>query len=149
MVPAPRITSGATRLYLAALFLCPPSFRREFSMEMALDLEEAIADAKLAGTKRELLALCATVSRDLAATLIVQWLRTGIPMLLIVWTTGAVGVMHVAGEVLPRQLFAVPTTADREFVALMVVTGGVLFVIFATILFSFWFLNPFLRRQRR
>ena len=35
----PRLNGLGARLYYAALFLCPPGFRREFSTEMARDVE--------------------------------------------------------------------------------------------------------------
>lgn len=150
MLAPPQLRSKVAKLYFAALVLCPPAFRREFSMEMALDLEEAIEDAKLVGRRRELLALCAIVGTDLVKTLLLQWLRTGVPALFFFWTIGAIGAARLAGHVLPRDLFPVPAaTAEREFVALTLLIGGVLFVVFATILFSFWFSGPLLRRHRR
>jgi hypothetical protein len=150
MLPAPGLKSGAARLYFAALVLCPPSFRREFSAEMALDLEDAIRDARATGRRREMLALCAIVGADLAATVIVQWLRRGLPVLFVVSVMAAVGAIHTAAYALPYRVFVIPSApADADLAALYVLIVGVLFIIFATILFSFWFSGPFLRRLRR
>jgi len=148
-VPA-RFAAAGARLYSAALFLYPPAFRREFSSEMARDFSEATEDTRLAGRRSGLLALWARVGADLARTVVVQWLRTGLPVLVVCSIAGAVVAASVAANVLPRAPFAVPAaTTDRDLMTLIVMAGVVLLVIVATILFTFWFSRPLLRRHRR
>src|SRR5687768_6353396 len=77
-MPAEHPASFDARLYRAALHLCPREFRREHGEEMACDFDEARREAASAGTSgvwilRLLMAL------DLAPTIVVQWLRTGLP----------------------------------------------------------------------
>jgi hypothetical protein len=146
----PRVAAIGARLYAAALFLYPPAFRREFSSEMARDFSEATEDTRQAGRRSELLALWARVGADLASTIVVQWLRTGLPILIVCSIAGAVVAASVAANVLPRPPFTVPAaTADRDLMTLILLTGVVLLVIVATILFTFWFSRPLLRRHRR
>jgi hypothetical protein len=146
----PRLASVGSRLYSAALFLYPPGFRREFSSEMARDFTEATEDTRLAGRQSDLLALWARVGADLARTVVVQWIRTGLPVLAVCSVAGAVVAASVAANVLPRVPFTVPAaSADRDLMTLILLTGVVLLVIVATILFTFWFSRPLLRRHRR
>jgi len=146
----PRLASVGSRLYTAALFLYPPAFRREFSTEMARDFKEATEDTRLAGRQSDLLALWARVGADLAKTVVVQWIRTGLPILALCSITGAVVAASVAANVLPRAPFAVPAAAaDRDLMTLILLTGVVLLVNVATILFTFWFSRPLFRRHRR
>jgi hypothetical protein len=146
----PRVAAVGARLYAAALFLYPPAFRREFSSEMARDFSEATEDTRQAGRRSELLALWARVGADLASTIVVQWIRTGLPVLVVCSIAGAVVAASVAANVLPRTPFTVPAaTADRDLMTLILLTGVVLLVIVATILFTFWFSRPLFRRHRR
>jgi predicted lysophospholipase L1 biosynthesis ABC-type transport system permease subunit len=138
-----------SQLYRAALFLYPPAFRREFSREMARDFEEATDETGRAG-RRHLLSLWGRIGADLARTVVIQWLRTGLPILLLCSTLGAVVAASVAANVLPRQPFTVPATAhDRDVMTLILLTIVVLLVVVATILFTFWFSRPMFRRHRR
>ncbi|HET6956107.1 MAG TPA: hypothetical protein VFI56_05980 [Vicinamibacterales bacterium] len=146
----PHLASVGSRLYAAALFLYPPGFRREFSSEMARDFTEATEDTRRAGRQSDLLALWARVGADLATTIVVQWIRTGLPILAACSIAGAVVAASVAANVLPRAPVTVPAaTADRDLMTLILLTGVVLVVIVATILFTFWFSRPLLRRNRR
>ena len=138
------------KLYRAALFLYPPAFRREFSSEMTRDFDEATRDTLRAGRRRDLMGLWGRFGADFARTVIVQWLRTGLPIVLLCSTLGAIVAASVAATVLPREPFAVPATAhDRDVMTLILLTGVVLLVIVATILFTFWFSRPMFRRHRR
>jgi hypothetical protein len=146
----PRLKYAGARLYHAVLFLYPPAFRRQFSSEMARDLDEAIEEAGGAGRPRDLLALWTRVGADFATSVVVQWLRTGLPVLFLCSIISAIVAASVAANVLPRQAFAMPATAaDRDLMTLIVLAGVVLLVIAATILFTFWFSRPLLRRHRR
>jgi hypothetical protein len=117
---------------------------------MARDFTEATEETRLAGRQVDLLALWACVGADLARTVVVQWIRTGLPVLALCSIASAVVAASVAANVLPRSPFTVPAAAaDRDLMTLILLTGVVLLVIVATILFTFWFTRPLLRRHRR
>jgi hypothetical protein len=146
----PRLRGTGARVYYAALFLCPPAFRREFSSEMALDVDEAADDTRREGRAYARLMLWARISADLATTVVVQWLRTGLPVLALCSVAGAIAATRVAANVLWHEPVSVPAAAyDRDVLTLLFLTGTVLLVIVATILFTFWFSAPLLRRRRR
>jgi hypothetical protein len=139
-----------TRLYRAALFLYPPAFRREFSTEMTRDFHEATEETRIVGRRRDLLALWCRIGADLAGTIVVQWLRTGLPVLLLCSIAGAIAAASVAANMVPHEALVPPAgDHDRDLMTLIMLTGVVLLVIAATILFTFWFLRPLLQRHRR
>lgn len=136
-----------SKVYRAALYLYPATFRREFSSEMTRDFHEAMQEA---GQGRDRLMLWAGIGADLARTIVAQWLRTGLPVLLLCSTAAALAAASVAANVLPHTPFDVPATAhDRDVLTLVLLTCVVLLVIVATILFTFWFSRPMFRRHRR
>jgi hypothetical protein len=146
----PRLRHAAAKAYYAATFLCPPAFRREFSAEMAQDVDEAIEETRLEGQPHALVALWSEIASDLARTVALQWLRTGLPILLPCALLSAVVATTVAAQVLRHDGLALPAAAaDRDLMTLIVLTGVVLLVIVSTILFTFWFSRPLLRRHRR
>jgi len=145
----PRLRHRGARLYYAALFTCPPAFRREFASEMAQDVDDAIEDASVEGNF-ERLAFWTQIARDLAQTIVVQWFRTGLPILLPCSAISAVVALTLASQMLARQPLTVPAaSADRDLMTLILLTGVVLGVIVSTIFFTFWFSRPLLRRHRR
>lgn len=143
----PLKTTGA-RLYSAALFLCPPAFRREFSSEMARDVDDAAEETRRAGRLRASAMLWTGIAADLARTVVVQWLRTGVPVLLLCSMIAAVAATGVAGNVVLRVPVDVAPGHDRDVMTLIMLTGAVLMVIVATILFTFWFSRPVQHRRR-
>jgi hypothetical protein len=146
----PRLTSAGARIYYAAIFLCPPAFRREFSAEMARDVDAQVEEVRRSGGAVDRAVLCARLSADLAVTLIVQWLRSGFPALAACALAAAFAATQVAASMLPHAALPVPLTAhDRDVMTLMLLTGTVLLVIVATIVFTFWFSRPAPRRRRR
>jgi hypothetical protein len=146
----PRLQSIGARVYHAALFLCPPAFRREFSTEMARDVDAQAEDARRSGGAGARLALWTRLGADLASTVVVQWLRTGAPLLAMGSVAGAIAATRVAASMLPREPLPVPASAhDRDLMTLMLLTGTVLLVIVATIVFTFWFSRRVPQRRRR
>src|SRR5437016_13923161 len=73
-----------TMLYRAALYLYPPAFRREFSPEMVRDFDEARHETGRAGEGRGLWAFRAEMGVDLTCTVVLQWVRTGLPLIVLV-----------------------------------------------------------------
>jgi hypothetical protein len=154
MMPAevamPRLKHAGARVYYAALFLCPTRFRREFSSEMARDLDAAIEEARLGGRRQEMVALWTAIGIDLARTVLVQWHRTGLPILIPCCLIAALTAVRVASQLAAHTALAVPAAAaDRDLMTIIIMTGVVLLVIVATILFTFWFSRPLLQRHRR
>jgi hypothetical protein len=146
----PRLRGIGPRVYYAAMFLCPPAFRREFSTEMARDVDEQAEDARRSGGAGARLALWTRLGTDLATTVVVQWLRSGAPVLVLGSVAGAIAATRVAASMLPREPLPVPASAhDRDLMTLMLLTGAVLLIIVATIVFTFWFSRPVTRRRTR
>jgi hypothetical protein len=146
----PRLQSIGARVYQAALFLCPPAFRREFASEMARDVDEQAEDARRSGGAGARLGLWTRLGADLASTVVVQWLRTGAPVLAIGSVAGAIAATRVAASMLPHEPLPVPANAhDRDLMTLMLLTGTVLLIIVATIVFTFWFSRRIPQRRRR
>ena len=138
------------RVYHAALYLYPAAFRREFSSEMTRDFDEATDETKRAGGRRDLVALWLCMSADLARTVTVQWIRTGLPILLLCSAIAAIAAASVAANLVPHAPVVIPAAADdRDLMTLILLTGVVMVVIAATILFTFWFSRPLLRRHQR
>ena len=145
----PRARGIGARVYSMALFLCPPAFRREFSTEMARDVDDAAEDMRSGGGAAVLL-LWLGIAADLAATVVVQWLRTGWPVLAACSLAGAIAATRVAANMLLHEPLPVPANAhDRDLLTLLLLTGTVLLVIVATIVFTFWFAGPVARRRHR
>jgi hypothetical protein len=80
-----------SKVYRAALYLYPATFRREFSTEMTRDVHEAMQEV---GHGRDRLMLWAGIGADFARTIVVQWLRTGLPVLLLSSAAGALAFAH-------------------------------------------------------
>ena len=63
---------------------------------------------------------------------------------------GAIAATRVAAGMLPHEPLPVPASAhDRDLMTLMLLTGTVLLVIVATIVFTFWFSRRVPQRRRR
>jgi hypothetical protein len=138
------------RLYRAAVYLYPPGFRREFGAEMAQDFLDASVEIRLAGRVRGLWSFRAQIGADFAKTVLVQWLRTGVPIIAVV---AAVGPLFIAGA-LAKWSREVPMilpngTPDEEVLAVALMAIVVLLIIAATIVFTLWFMRPVLYRTRR
>jgi hypothetical protein len=136
------------RVYRAALRLCPGEFRREHAGDMALDFEDARGDAAARGT-RELWALRTVLGIDLARTLVVQWLRTGLPAIGAVAAVVTLGLTaSVAAVVQGITVRAATAVVDEEAVAFILLSAIALMVIVATIVFNLWVHRSRLVRRR-
>jgi len=138
-----------TRLYRAALSLYPPAFRREFSPDMVRDFDEARHEAQVTDQGCGLWTFRAQMITDLASTVVWQWLRTGLPFIVVLAVTGPLiaasalaSLWRPVSIVLPRE------TADADMIVLELLVAVVLFVIAATIIFTLWFTRPIRRRIR-
>jgi hypothetical protein len=130
------------RLYRAALQLCPGEFRREHGREMAWDFDEARSELVSAGA-RAVWTLRLLMGLDLARTIVVQWLRTGLPAIACI----AFGCSLVASAglaaVVRRLTFRLPTDGiDAEGVSMVLLAAVVVLVIVVTIVFNMWVHRP-------
>jgi hypothetical protein len=135
------------RLYRAALRLCPGEFRRDHGDEMRCDFDDARREAA-ASSAKAVWAFRLLVSADLGRTVVVQWLRTGRP---VIGCTAAVLPLLVANavaSVVRRLTIRVPhDPMVEDVVGLVLLAAVALMVIVATIVFNGWMLRP--RRPRR
>jgi hypothetical protein len=146
----PHRKSRTARLYCAALVLYPAGFRREFSAEMICDVDDAVADARRTGGQRAVIALWVSTWTDLAVSVVLQWMCTGLPLVAGCAIVGAIAAAQVAGHLVAYGALIEPVTAaDRDLMALILLIGVVMLVIAATIFFTFWFSRPLLTRHRR
>jgi hypothetical protein len=140
-----------TRIYQAALYLYPPSFRREFSPEMVRDFDEARHDPDLVGRARGLWKFRVHMMADLARAVMLQWLRTGWPVIAVVSVICPVAAVSALANVWPRELFAVPdgiARHDADLLALQVLATILLLVIAATIMVTQVLMRSLARRRR-
>jgi hypothetical protein len=130
------------RLYRAALRLCPGEFRREHGHEMAWDFDEARGEAASAGVgARGLLRLL--IGLDLARTIGVQWLRTGLPAIGCVALLCSLLVSAGVTSAVLRLTFRIPAEgADAESIGVVLLAAVVLMVIVVTIVFNLWVHRP-------
>ena len=137
------------RLYQAALYLCPPSFRREFSEEIVRVFAEARDDAQGGGTGRGLWAFRARMSADFARTMLGQWMRTGWPAIVVGSLLYPLTAVSAIAKLWRRGPFVLPRgSADADVMALELLAAIVLVVIAATIVLTLWFMRPLLYRRR-
>lgn len=136
------------RLYRAALHLCPGEFRREHGGDMALDFEDARGEAAAAGAGA-LWTLRILLGVDLARTIAVQWLRTGLPA--IGCAAAFVSLSLMAGlasamRFVTDRLSSV--SGDVELIGIVLLASVAVMVIVATIVFNGWVHRPRHARRR-
>jgi hypothetical protein len=135
------------RLYRAALHLCPGEFRREHGDEMACDFDEARGEVASAGA-RAIWLLRLLMGLDLARTIVVQWLRTGLPAIACVALACPLIVAAGLASVVRRLTFRIPVDGvDAESVGVALLGVVAVMVIVATIVFNLWVHRP--RRAAR
>jgi hypothetical protein len=144
--------AGAMRLlegwlYRAALALCPDRFRREHGDEMARDFDEARREAEAAGGAVWIITFVMAV--DIVRTVVVQWLRTGFPLIgvasIIVTLTLAEGLATVAR----RAAIRMPAEAVRDEVLGVLLLAVICVLLIAmTIILTQWASRMSLRGRR-
>jgi len=136
------------RLYRAALHLCPGEFRRDHGGEMICDFDDARSEAAGAGAKA-VWGFRLLVYADLGRTLVVQWLRTGLP--LIGGTAAIISLLlgNAAASIARRITIRVPDDATDEGAALVLLGTVAVLVIVTTIVLNFWLLARPRRHVRR
>jgi hypothetical protein len=141
------LTSVDARLYRAGLRLCPGEFRREHGEEMAGDFDEARGEAASIGTTA-VWTLRLLMGVDLSRTIVVQWLRTGLPAIGCVALTCSLALTAGLASVARRITVRIPVDAiDADTVGVVLLAAIAVMVIVMTIVFNLWVHRP--RRARR
>ena len=130
------------RLYRMGLRLCPGEFQADHAAEMACDFDDARSEAAASGT-RAVWVFRLLVGADLARTLVVQWMRTGLPLIACV----AVFVtLLLANAVASAARFVtVRMRVERlpsDAVGVILLSSVAVMVIVATIVFNHWVHRP-------
>lgn len=142
---------AATYVYKRLLYLYPPSFRHEFGDEMVCDFDDLTHDAWISRQWSGVFAFWAIVSADLLRTLVVQWLRNGVPLLFAVSIAWAVSCcLLIAQQGVPRPGPLMPPENAAEEMKVLLFGFAVLVVLIAAIIVvTGWFWMQVVRRRRR
>jgi hypothetical protein len=139
-----------TRLYRAALRLCPPAFQRDFSEEIVRVFDEAREERLLTRPEGGLWGFRVQMIVDLARTIVGQWLRTEWPYVAVLSILLPLTAASAVLRLWSRLPFVVPRgTADADVLMLELLAAVVFLVVAATIVFTLWFTRPLLYRRRR
>lgn len=131
------ISSVESRVYRAALSLCPAGFRRDHGDEMARDFDEARQEAT--GSTAAIWMVRACMSIDLARTFAVQWVRTKVPVIAAVSIVIALAIAEVLAAIARRASVRMPVGIEHEDAVVVLFMAEILVVLIAmTILISLW-----------
>jgi hypothetical protein len=141
-----RTLAAAARIYRTGLYFYPPAFRREFGAEMGRDFEEATSDSWHAGGWRGVTGLWIHTSADFATSILLLWLRSGVPLIGAASAILAAFTVTVAAQ-FGRVSVPVPLSdADRDVVTITLMAIVVLMIIVAVLVFNLWFSRSLIRR---
>jgi hypothetical protein len=135
--------AAVARLYRALLYLYPGAFRTEFGGEMACDFEDATLEAWTTRGWTGVLAVWTIVARDLIVTIPLQWLRNGMPAVIVLsaaWTTSFL--ILIGQERVWRHdmsFLTPPRTADQDMHILLLGSAVVFVLIVAIVIVTSWF----------
>ena len=135
------------RLYAAALHFYPPAFRREFSSEMMADFRAARREPHVTAGRRQLWTFRRQIAADLLTSLLTQWMRSGVPLLVMLSLIGSLASTTAVATLLRPPETLVRQGTDDELLVLLMVVVSLLLVIAATIIFTFWFAHGVIRRR--
>jgi hypothetical protein len=147
MPPAiPRSFDG--EWYRMALWLCPPVFRREHGDEMLRDFDEARGEAAAHGTGA-VWTLRLLMAIDLVRTFGVQWLRTGVPAIVLVLVPVHLAVAAGLAAIARHATIPMPENVpNADVLGIFFLAVTVLVLIGMTIILTLWASRP-KRRGRR
>jgi hypothetical protein len=135
-------------LYRAALYLCPPEFRREFADEIVRVFDEARGASAAGG--ESLWRFRARMTVDLVATIVRQWMRTGWPYIAVASVASpAIVIAFVTGAFKLVAARVPRVDADNDVLVLALLSSTVVLLIAGTIILTLWFTRPLLYRRRR
>jgi hypothetical protein len=144
----PRSLAAGAWIYRAALMFYPPGFRSEFGAEMARDFDEASRDAWHDQRWKGLGGLWIHTSADFAKTMLMQWLRSGLPAIALASAAFAVLSVGATAQLLPRADLPTPATQlERDQLVLLLLVVVVLTIVAAVLVFNLWFSRALQRRR--
>ena len=136
-----------TKLYGAALYCYPPTFRREFAAEMIRDFHEARHEPHVLAGRRQMWGFRRQMAADLVKSVALQWLRSDMPLLLVLSLLGPLASTTAMATLLRPAKPLVRHGTDDDMLVLLMVVVTLLLVITATIIFTFWFAHRVTRRR--
>jgi hypothetical protein len=153
MAPAaPRSLEG--QCYRMALMLCPPVFRREHGDEMSRDFDDLRGEAAARGNGA-LWTLRFAMTIDFVRTLGVQWLRTGLPVIVIALVAASVQLAIALGLAAFVHIATIHTPipdpvtrADAEVIGVLLIAVISILLIAMTVTLNLW-VTRLNRRRRR
>ena len=149
MTPLRRL-SVAVRIYGAGLWLCPPSFRRQYGDQMLRDFVEARDDARASDRPRAVRRFAAQMTIDLARTIAIQWVRTGA---IAIAAAAMLCTLSLAGALVSfvRRLHVdlPPQALELDVLFVVLVISVVVVIMASTIIFTQWFAGTIRRPPPR
>ena len=131
------MSSFDSRVYRAALSLCPAGFRRDHGDEMARDFDEARQEA--ADSTSAIWMVRACMSIDLARTLTVQWVRTKLPLIAAASIVIALAIAEALATIARLASVKMPDGIENEDAVVVLFMAEIVVVLIAmTILISLW-----------
>ena len=138
-----------TRCYQVLLALYPPAFRREFGDEMRKDFDLGLIEARGNGPDALRAFRCHATADGLAA-LVVQWMRSGWPLIVALSVVVPFATTAWLASIWRRSLFVMPEGArDIEVLGIVLLASVSIVIIAATIIVTVRFTPPHLRRRTR
>jgi hypothetical protein len=134
-------------LYRAALYLYPPAFREEYSQEMLLDFQDARRDALAAGPRRLRWMFWAEIAVDLCRSLLMQWLRTGLPLIGATAITCSLAVVLALLFFWQAPFIVQVAGADIDVLLSGLLSTIVLLIVAGTAILTTWFTRTTRRRR--
>src|SRR5262245_7487114 len=136
-----------SRLYRSALLLFPAAFQRDHGDEMARDFEEARQEA--ADSYRAIWSLRLCMAIDLARTLAVQWVRSGLPIISVASIFISLAIAEGLAVIARRASVRMPAGIQHEDTVVLLFMAEIIVVLIAmTILISLW-VGRLMRPRRR
>jgi hypothetical protein len=136
-----------TILYRIALYLYPPAFREEYSEEMLLDFEAARRDAFDSEERGARRMLWMHMAVDLMRSIVVQWVRTGLPLITATAMTCSFSIV-LALVCFWRAPATFPmSNGETDILQIVLLSTVVLLIVAGTIIFTTWFTRTTRRRR--
>jgi len=145
-MPSTLRTSLEGWLYRAALTLLPAAFRREHGAEMARDFDEARLEAD---STSALWLLRAGIAIDLARTLAVQWVRSGLPLIAIASILLSLALAEGLAAIARRASVRMPDGLEHEDTVVVLFMVEISVVLIAMKIFISLWVGRLMRHGRR
>ena len=137
------------RLYRLTVRLCPARFRDDYAHQMAGDFDDGRREASAAGSA-ELWRFRGRMTADLFRTIVVQWMRSGVPAIALLSSLAPLLLVPALAALWRSSQFAMPIDrADADVIGLAVLATVTVLLVATTILLTLRVLQPVLRRHQR